>query len=308
MQTSIVCSICGKGKTVITDPESGEIICSNCGMVISDKIQEISKPEWRAFDIQEANAKSRTGAPTSLAYHDRGLATVIGTTNRDARGQKMDAAMSSTMKRLKLWDLRTQVYSPKDKNLKQAFSELDVLKDKLGLPDAAIEKAAYIYRKAQERKLVRGRTTSGILTAIVYAVCREMGMHRTLKDIAAISNIKRKVLSKSYRMLVFELGLKIPIVDPMKCIAKVANNANISEKTKRQAMNIMNDITKKEIGAGKNPMAVAATVLYLSCLDTKEDSNISQSYLAMASGVTEVTIRNRLRELEREKVSSFTTK
>ena len=106
----------------------------------------------------------------------------------------------------------------------------------------------------------------------------------------------------------FELDIKIPMVDPMKCIGKVANKANLNEKIVRQAMNIMNDITKKEIGAGKNPMAVAATVLYLSCLDTKEDSNISQSYLAMASGVTEVTIRNRLRELEREKVSSFTTK
>jgi transcription initiation factor TFIIB len=293
----IVCSICKSNQT-ITDTESGEIICSKCGQVISDKIQEIH-PEWRNFALSEgSNDKSRIGMSTSLARHDMGLSTIIGRTDRDASGQKIDAVMRSTMERLRTWDTRTQTHTPADRSLKQAFFQLDILKDKLGLSDTVVEKTAYIYRKTQERQLVRGRTISGILAAAVYIACRELGTPRTLKDIAACSNVKLKEVARSYRLLYFELNLKIPIVNPMKCIARVANKANLSEKTKRQAAEIMNNITKRELSAGKDPMGLAASVLYVASLNTGE--NITQTDIADAARVTEVTIRNRVKELKKQ--------
>ena len=295
-----ICSICGCNQT-ITDTESGEIVCSKCGQVISDKIEEI-RPEWRNFASSDgSNDKSRIGMSTSLARHDMGLSTIIGRTDRDASGQKIDAVMRSTMQRLRTWDFRTQAHTPTDRSLRQAFFQLDVLKDKLGLSDTVIEKTAYIYRKAQERGLVRGRTISGILAAAVYIACRELGTPRTLKDIAADSNVKLNEVSRSYRLLYFELDLKIPIVDPLKCIAKVANKANLSEKTRRQAAEIMNNVTKREISAGKDPMGLAASVLYLSSFNTGE--SITQNNIASAAGVTEVTLRNRVRDLKEQKVS-----
>jgi transcription initiation factor TFIIB len=295
-----VCSICGCNQT-ITDTESGEIICSKCGQVISDKIQEI-RPEWRNFASSDgSNDKSRIGMSTSLARHDMGLSTIIGRKDRDASGQKIDAAMRTTMQRLRTWDFRTQAHTPTDRSLRQAFFQLDVLKDKLRLSDAVVEKTAYIYRKAQERGLVRGRTISGILAAAVYIACRELGTPRTLKDVAVDSNVKPNEVARSYRLLYFELDLKIPIVDPLKCIAKVANKANLSEKTKRQAAEIMNNVTKREISAGKDPMGLAASVLYLSSFNTGE--NITQNNIASAAGVTEVTLRNRIKDLKEQKVS-----
>jgi len=238
-----------------------------------------------------SNSRSRVGMSTSLARHDMGLSTIIGRTDRDASGQKIDAAMRTTMDRLRFWDYRTQIRSATDRNLRNAFFKLDILKDRLGLSDSVVEKAAYIYRKTQERGLVRGRTISGVLAAAIYIACREMGISRTLKDIAAYSDVKLKEVAKSYRLLCIELDLKVPIVDPMKYIAKVANKANLSEKTKRQAAEIMNNITKREISAGKNPMGLAASVLYMSSLKTGE--NITQGHLSDAAGVTEVTLRNR---------------
>jgi transcription initiation factor TFIIB len=294
-----VCSVCGCNQT-ITDTESGEIICSKCGQVISDKTEEIL-PEWRNFASSDgSNDKSRIGMSTSLARHDMGLSTIIGRTDRDASGQKIDAVMRSTMDRLRTWDFRTQTHSPTDRSLRQAFFQLDALKDKLGLSDPVVEKTAYIYRKAQERGLVRGRTISGILTAAVYIACRELGTPRTLKDMAADSNVKLHEVARSYRLLYFELDLKTPIVDPLKCIAKVANKANLSEKTKRQAAEIMNNVTKREISAGKDPMGLAASVLYLSSFNTGE--NITQNNIAYAAGVTEVTLRNRVKDLKKQKV------
>jgi transcription initiation factor TFIIB len=294
------CSACKSNSQIITDAESGEIVCGKCGQVISDKIQEV-QPEWRNFALSSdgsSNDRSRIGMSTSLARHDMGLSTVIGRTDRDASGQKLDAAMRSTMERLRTWDTRTKVHTPTDRSLKQAFSQLDVLKDKLGLPDAVVEKAAYIYRKAQERHLVRGRTVSGILAAAVYIACREMGISRTLKDMSAHSDVKLKEVARSYRLLYLELDLKIPVVNPTKYIARVANRASLSEKTKRQAAEIMNNVTKREISTGKDPMGLAAAVLYLASLNTGE--NITQANIADAAGVTEVTIRNRVKDLKRQ--------
>src|SRR5918912_1371660 len=294
-----ICSIC-KSNQIITDNESGELICSKCGQVISDKIQQTG-PEWRNFgpasSAGESNgsSRSRIGMSTSLARHDMGLSTIIGRTDRDASGQKIDAAMRSTMDRLRVWDYRTQIHSATDRNLRNAFFKLDILKDKLGLSDTVIEKAAYIYRKAQERGLVRGRTISGVLAAAIYIACREMGISRTLKDIASYSNVKFKEATKSYRLLLLELDLKVPIVDPMKYIAKVANQANLSEKTKRQAAEIMNNISQREISTGKNPMGLAASVLYMSSIKTGE--NITQGNLSDAAGVTEVTLRATFKDL-----------
>ncbi len=295
MQSSITCSLCNSQDQTVTDPESGEIICRSCGHVISEKALE-TQAEWRAFTTDEVNDRSRTGMPTSLARHDKGLATIIGRANKDASGQVLDAAMRTTMERLRTWDFRTQAHTSTDRNLRQAFEHLDKLKDKLGLSDAIIEKTAYIYRKAQENGMVRGRTINSVLAASLYIACRELEVSRTLKDIAAISNIKRKELARMYRLMFFKLDVKIPMVDPLKCIAKISNKINLSEKTKRQAIIIMNDVTKKEISAGKDPMGIAATVLYLSCL--KNDEYRSQIDIASAAGVTEVTIRNRFKDLK----------
>jgi transcription initiation factor TFIIB len=285
--------MCNDGR-LITDPDSGEIVCSACGLVSSEKAVD-SRPEWRNFDF-EKNERMRTGSPASLAYHDMGLATVIGKTNLDSSGRQLPASTYTTIQRLRTWDFRTQTHSSADRALMEAFSELDRLKDKLGLSGAIIEKTAYIYRKAQERSLVRGRSRSSILAASIYIACRDLEASRTLRDIAQVTDVKRKDVSRCYRLLANELDIKVPLVDPVKCIVKIANKVKLSEKSKRLAINTMIALTRKEISAGKLPMGLAATVLYMSSIRNGE--NVTQRDIAEASGVTEVTIRNRLKDLK----------
>jgi transcription initiation factor TFIIB len=290
-----VCFSCGNNH-MITDRESAEVVCSRCGRVISDYV-ETNSPDWHTSIKDRSNNRSGIGMSlSSLARHDMGLSTIIGRTDRDASGNILDTAMRSRMQRLRTWDIRSQAHSSAAKNRKHAFTQLSILKDKLNLSDAVIEKTAYIYRKAQERILIRGRTISGMLAAAIYIACREMGTPRTLNDIATVNNMKRKELARNYRLLYFELDLRVPIIDPMKCIVKVANKANLTENTKRQALDIMRQAIKKEISAGKDPMGLAAAILYISCLKTGE--NTTQTDVAHASGKTEVTIRNRFTELK----------
>jgi transcription initiation factor TFIIB len=293
MQSSNVCCICDSGRQV-TDLESGEIICDNCGRVSPDKAIE-SRAEWRIFD-SENNSRQRAGSPSSLAFHDMGLSTIISKVNKDSAGHNLDASMNYRMQRLRTWDARTRVHAAGHRNLMRAFSELERLKDKLGLSDAIVQKTAYIFRKAQEKRLARGRSVSSILAAATYIACREMGAARTLRDLTEITNVKRKTLSRSYRLLVLELDIKVPSIDPMKCIVKIANKAKLGEKVQRMAMSTMNDLINKEISAGKDPMGFAATVLYLSCLTVGEAT--TQREIAVAAGVTEVTIRNRFKDLK----------
>ena len=291
-----MCPICKRNDKIITDTGSGEVICSNCGTVVSDKVQDISRPERRAFNVEEKNIRIRTGMPASIAFADMGLATIIAKHDRDASGHPLNAEMRARMQRLRKWDLRTHSISPNDRNLTRAFNELNMIKDKLALSDAVVEKAAYIYRKIQQRGLVRGRTISGIMSSAVYIACREIGTPYTLREIAAVGNVKRKDMARNFRKMVYELDLKSPNIELMKCISKVANKANLTENTKHEAIGIMKVVSKRQLSAGKDPLGLAACVLYISCLKTGE--NKTQTQIAKASGITDVTLRNRYKELK----------
>ena len=288
------CFRCGK-NSLLTDEDTGEQFCGKCGYVVSEKIQATG-PEWRSFQKDGGSDPTRTGAPSSLTIHDMGLSTVINPQNRDATGKPLTASMKSTIERLRTWDNRSQVHEPVDRNLRQALSELNKLKDKVAISANVLEKAAYLYRKALEKKLVRGRSISAMIAASLYAACRDTETPRTLKDIADAANVKRKDISRCYRLLHNELDLKMPVVDSIQCIARISSKLKISEKTKRYAIKVLKDAQDRKESAGKDPMGLAATALYLSCV--QNGVSITQRDLAEAAGVTEVTIRNRYKGLK----------
>jgi len=279
---------------MIMDTAGGELYCSSCGFVVKDKIEETG-PEWRAFSNEEKDDRSRAGLPTSVAMHDMGLATVIGSSNKDASGKSLSGSMRSTVERLRTWDRRSQVHESADRNLKQAFSELRRYSDKLTVSEAVTEKAAYIYRKALERNLVRGRSITAIIAASLYAACRDREIPRTLKDLAAVSYVKKKDIARSYRLLLKEMDIKMPVVDPAKCVSKIASKAGMGEKTQRRALEILLRAEQTRMSAGKDPMGLAAAALYVACVLQSEE--MTQRDLAEAAGVTEVTIRNRYKGL-----------
>lgn len=282
------CPSCGDRK-MVTDETTGELFCGRCGFVVTDKISDTGA-EWRSF-ANDDTSRARTGAGTSLTMHDMGLSTVIGAANKDSTGKPLTSSMKSSIERLRTWDSRSQAHSSADRNLRQALNEMGKLKDKLALTDTVVEKAAYIYRKAMEKKLVRGRSIQGLVAACLYAACRNTETPRTLDDVANGINIRRKDVARCYRLIFRELELKMPVVDPVKGVSRIASIAELSEKSKRKAVEILEQA--KEIGmvAGKDPMGIAAAALYLACISTGEVK--SQKDISIASGVTEVTIRNR---------------
>ena len=282
------CPSCGKQK-IVTDDSTGEMFCAVCGFVLNDKLEDTGA-EWRSFAGDETN-RARTGAGTSLTMHDMGLSTVIGAANKDATGRPLSTGMKSSIERLRTWDSRTQAHTAAERNLRQALNEMGKMQDKLALANAVIEKAAYIYRKAMEKKLVRGRSIHGLVAACLYAACRNTETPRTLDDIANGINIRRKDVARCYRLIYRELDLKMPVADPVKGVSRIASIADLSEKTKRKAVSILDKAKKLGVVSGKDPMGIAAAALYLACISNGEVK--SQKDISLASGVTEVTIRNR---------------
>jgi transcription initiation factor TFIIB len=274
-------------------------------MVVSDKAIEIG-PEWRSF-TNSGVSLSRVGMPTSLAKHDQGLSTKIGRENKDFTGEMIfDSSILSILQRIRTWDYRTQTRSSKGISRKIAFGQLDRLKQKLALPDPVVQKAAYIYRKIQQKEIVRGRTRNGAMAACVYIACREARIPRTFDEVAGIANITRKEVSSAYIAIVLGLDLRIPLIDPVRCLVKLANKAQVDEKIKRYAICCLKQVTDSNISAGKDPMSIAATVLYLICLHYGDESR-TQRYFAEAAGISDVTIRNRRQELQ-NKIPSLTSR
>lgn len=282
---------------VVADPDTGELIRKDTGEVISDNILSQEK-EWRSFDSEEADNRARVGAPTSLAFHDKGLSTMIGKETTDASGNIIDNATQMRMGRLRMWNSRSQSHSPTERNLQQAFSMLSRIKDRLGLPNHVTEKAAYTYRKAQERGLIRGDTIGSVLAASIYVAVRQSGVPRTLDDISEISDIKPGEVARSYRRIISELDIKVPLIDPRKYVVKVANKLNFDEKIRRKALELMEQAQKKNLAVGKDPISIAASILYI--VNLAERKPRTQAEIAKAAGVTEVTVRNRSKELRKK--------
>ncbi len=290
-------NLCGKmHSSTITDAESGEVICVDCGIVILDKIEDMS-PEWCTFAKDRLNSMSRAGMPMSLAKHDQGLSTIIGRDNKDFTGEIIiDSSMRSIIERIRTLDYRTQTRDPRGRSRRDAFRQLDRLKRELALPHPVVEKAAYIYRKVQQNAIVRGRTKTGTGAACVYIACREAEIPRTLTELAKVSNITCKEISSAYTAIVLGLDLKIPLIDPIRCLVQLANKTHVDEKIKRHGISYMKQVVDSNMSAGRDPMGLAATVLYLVC-QHYGDVTRSQKYFAEVAGVTDVTIRNRCQEL-----------
>jgi transcription initiation factor TFIIB len=287
------CPRCGSTALII-DPELGEEICGRCGLVLTEDIMDTG-PEWRAFTANERDERPRTGSGESYALYDRGLTTRFGG-NRDARGNRLDLGMRERMSKLKRYDNRSKMDESWTRNLSIAMAELDRLSTILFIPQRAKEQAALIYRKALQHDLIRGRSIDAFVAASLYAACRANQIPRPLKRIAQASTREHSEVARSYRLLVRELKLRMPIDDPMKFVPSIASKLNLRNDTEIHAIEILRRAKERQGLSGKDPRGLAAAALYMACLET--DDKRVQKDVAAAAGTTEVTLRNRLRGLE----------
>jgi transcription initiation factor TFIIB len=282
------CPRCGKRSNFVTDRYGGQVICGVCGLVV----------EERAEEIPVATGPSRMRdhlTAFSIVKPDMGLATIIGDVSVDGSGRIISGNLRPSLERLRMWDFRSQVHTGTDRNLKRAMGELQRLSEKVVVPDAVVEKAAYIYRKSIPLISTRGRSIVTLVAASLYAACRSTQTPRTLKDIGDAANLDRLDIARSYRLLVTENEMPQPVTNPSKSISRVAYGAGLSTKVERRSLEILKKAGLEGALAGNSPMGLAAASLYIASVLEGERS--TKTHLAMVAGVSNVTIRNRCKVL-----------
>jgi len=289
---SFTCPECS-GR-VVNDEEHGESVCTECGLVVEEDSIDRG-PEWRAFNSNEKDSKSRVGAPTTNMMHDKGLSTNIGWQNKDAYGNSLSSNQRQKMQRLRKWNERFRTRDAKERNLKQALGEIDRMASAQGLPDSVRETASVIYRRALEEDLLPGRSIEGVATSCVYAAARQAGVPRSLDEIADVSRVEKAEIARTYRYVIRELGLEVAPADPESYVPRFASGLELSDEAEHRARSLLKTAKEKGVHSGKSPVGLAAAAVYAASLLTNEKT--TQAAVSEVADISEVTIRNRYHEL-----------
>jgi transcription initiation factor TFIIB len=282
------CPECG-GINLFWNREKGEIICKDCGLVIEDKMVDMGQ-EWREFDSEGAEKRRRTGAPMTYTQYDQGLGTEVGQQSDILRLGGKDR---NKFFRLRKWQYR--ISTAIERNLKLALGELKRVSSYLKLPKSVEEESARIYTLAVQRGLVRGRSMESVVAGALYAACRRHDVPRTLDELSEASGIEKKEIGRTYRFVTRELGINILPSNPADYIARFASALKLSAESQSRSIDILEMAQKAELTSGRGPTGIAAAALYVSALIHGEKR--TQREVADVAGVTEVTIRNRYKEL-----------
>ncbi len=289
----LVCEFC-KSDSVIFDNVSFEYVCSSCGCVSSQDPNSDSMASFR--NNSGYNDRTRTGMPESLAIHNKGLSTLIGIGDTDARGKALDSSQKNNIQRLRTWNNRAQLNDSVSRNLEKALKLLNNFGDKLYLSQAVIEGAAYIYRKAAIKKLAKGRSTLGLVGAALYAACRETATPKTITDVATACNITTKDIMSHYKLILKELSLQMPVLHGPDYVTLICNRLQLSEKTKREALRIFSLVQQNRISIGKNPRALAGSIIYLASQNCNEF--LRQVEICQVAEISTVSLRKRCKEIK----------
>ncbi|MFX1449331.1 MAG: transcription initiation factor IIB family protein [Promethearchaeota archaeon] len=284
-QSLTKCPECGC-EEIIRDYLQAELICSNCGLVISEHM--IAFKTRRAFSAEERKEREHVGSPLSNILPDYGLSTCIDKNNPDGASSKEIQKFN----RIRKWNTRMDWHH---RNLSIATNEIRRICSHLELPSRVSDRAAILYRKVYKQNLLKGRSIKSMVCACIYIACREHKIPRTLTEICGLSSENQKTIRRCYKIILQNLKIKVPNLKATELIAKMASNLQISKETENRALEIIQIAKKNRNLTGKDPKGIAAAAIYLAALEM--NNRKSQSEVSKVAEITEVTLRNRYKEL-----------
>jgi len=284
-----VCQECSS-EDFIDDPRTGDTICTQCGSVVADRNIDQGK-EWRSFSYDEEKSKARTGLPTSPLIYDKGLSTRIGRLNRGTPTQIESAA------RLQKTNQRNRG-SNIERNLRKAFDTMSIICATIGINDNAKNRSAIIYRKAVESKLSRGRPMDALICACLFTGCKENESPKPLESFGRFGDDRQ--IKNCIALLVDQMKKKIIASAPKDFVEEIAEKGCITISARSKSYKILEKLSDIGMPASRDPRGLAAAALYIGCKasGSRSDRTQTQRDLAVYAGLTEVTVRNRIRDIK----------
>jgi transcription initiation factor TFIIB len=270
-----------------------ETVCDDCGLILADE-QIDHGPEWREFDEDETTQR-RTGAPNTVARHDRGIGSEIGW-KKDSEGRTIGGKKRRQLGRLRREHTRAKIGSKADRNLLSGFVEIRRMTAALGFAESLRNQACQLFRTAQNEDVLRGRSIEAIASGCLYAACRLNEYPRTFEEIATVSKLDQGKVRMGYKVLNRELELPVPPAGPEQYLPQIASETGVSNETERRARTLLEDALGDTVAKSCNPAGAAAGALYVAGQETGE--LLTQAEIADAADVSKVTVRERYREVE----------
>jgi transcription initiation factor TFIIB len=252
-------------------------------------------PEWRAFTLQQRENLPRTGAPVNLMIHDKGLSTSIGWKNIDGTGKRMKQSQKYKFYRLRKWNRRSRISESRQRNLAYALSYIGNIGNALNLPRNVVETASSIYRKIVKKGVTKGRAIKSLAASAIYTACRQCNVIRTLNDIAETTEFSKKEIARTYRFMYKNIEVDVPLFSCRKYVSKYVNHLGFNGETELTALKLLSEASEQQLTVGRSPRGIAAACLYVACQINGDRR--TQGEIAQVAQVTEVTIRNRYKEL-----------
>ena len=286
---------------LVDDYQSGEIVCSRCGVVAHDQIPD-SGPEAGGSFSEERTKLARATGQATFTQHDLGISTDIDASSRDFSGKPINRTVMAHMNNLRRWQQRVRVSGSRERRVANILIKIGNACNALSLPKNVVETSSMIYRSLDERVDLKGKSVTGMSAAVIYMACKQCGVIRSIEEITGGLCQPREVRAKSklaaryYRSLVMEVGSSRSTLMPMeKYISKISNISETDVRVERLALRLAGKTRNHEIVDGKDPNGVAAAYLYIASILLGHDT--IQRDISGTAGVTEVTIRNRCKEI-----------
>ena len=288
-------------STLVDDMQNGEIICSGCGVIVADQIADFG-PETISSNLEDKMKLARATGQTTYSQHDLGITTEISLGTKDFSGKTINHEVANQMHNLRKWQQRIRVSSPRERRLANVLAKMGETCDGLNLSKNVLETASMIYRNLDGHVDVKGKSVVSITAATIYMACKQCAVIRSLEEIcrgmctAKDVKSKTKLAARYYRTIVMEMGqFTAPVVTMDKYISKIANMTQTEVRVERLALEIAEKTKDSSISDGKAPNGIAAAYLYVASVLLGQ--NILQRDVSSVAGVTEVTIRNRCKEI-----------
>ena len=288
-------------STLVDDMQNGETICSGCGVVVADQIVDYG-PETISSNLEDKMKLARATGQTTYSQHDLGITTEISISAKDFSGKTINHEVANQMHNLRKWQQRVRVSSPRERRLASVLAKMGETCDGLNLSKNVLETASMIYRNLDGHVDVKGKSVVSITAATIYMACKQCDVVRSLEEICRgicppkDVKSKTKLAARYYRTIVMEIGqLAAPIVTMDKYISKIANMTQTDVRVERLALEIAEKTKDNSVSDGKAPNGIAAAYLYVASVLLGQ--NVLQRDVSSVAGVTEVTIRNRCKEI-----------
>ncbi len=285
------CPECG-GKLVTAE---NELVCDNCSLVVDESFIDRG-PEWRAFSAEEEDEKSRTGTPSTVTRHDKGLSTEIGF--KDRYGKDLPPEKKSQFYRLRRLHSQGKRITGKEKSLSVGLQEIHRMSSQLHLPKAIHEIAATIYKSASEKGLIKGRSIESMAAATLYLSSRFYDVPRTLDEVAEVSRVSRKEIARAERYISRELEISLKPTSPKDYVSRFVSKLDLSNECQKKSIEIIEEVNNGGAFSGKSPVSIAAAAIYIAAKIL--DEKITQKDLSEVSKISAVTIRKRYKDLIEE--------